>query len=160
MCLDYNWDISHFNNSASYCHTYTSIFMYCTLYSCQIVMKLNFRIRFSKNARISNFFKIRPLGAQLFHTDRRKDGQTRRSEQSLFEILWTRLNLSSDEEIQVCLKYDHNWINMPIPVAERSKAWVCSLSPAGIARSNPAGGMDVCLLWLFCVCQVEVSATD
>ena len=36
-------------------------------------------------------------------------------------------------------------------MAERSKAWVCSRSPAGIAGSNPAGGMDVC--------QVEVSAT-
>ena len=34
----------------------------------------------------------------------------------------------------------------PIPVAERSKAWVCSRSPTGIAGSNPAGGMDVCLL--------------
>ena len=32
----------------------------------------------------------------------------------------------------------------PIPVAERSKAWVCSRSPAGIAGLNPAGGMDVC----------------
>ena len=31
-------------------------------------------------------------------------------------------------------------------VAERSKAWVCSRSPARIAGSNPAGGMDVCLL--------------
>jgi hypothetical protein len=29
-------------------------------------------------------------------------------------------------------------------VAERSKAWVCSRSPAGIAGSNTAGGMDVC----------------
>ena len=37
-------------------------------------------------------------------------------------------------------------ILMPIPVVERSKAWVCSHSPAGIAGSNPAGGMDVCLL--------------
>jgi hypothetical protein len=46
--------------------------------------------------------------------------------------------------------------NSPIPVAERSKAWICSLSPAGIVGSNPARGMDVCLL---CVCQVEVSAT-
>jgi hypothetical protein len=44
-------------------------------------------------------------------------------------------------------------------VAERSKAWVCSRSPAGIAGSNPAGGMDVCLLCVLCVCQVEVSAT-
>ena len=36
--------------------------------------------------------------------------------------------------------------NNPIPVAEWSKAWICSRSPAGIAGSNPAGGMDVCLL--------------
>jgi hypothetical protein len=34
----------------------------------------------------------------------------------------------------------------PIPVGKRSKAWVCSCSPAGIVGSNPAGGMDVCLL--------------
>ena len=34
----------------------------------------------------------------------------------------------------------------PIPEAERSKAWVCSRSPAGIAGSNSAEGMDVCLL--------------
>ena len=38
---------------------------------------------------------------------------------------------------------------MPIPVAERSKAWVCGRSLVGIAGSNPAGGMDVCLVWLF-----------
>ena len=37
-------------------------------------------------------------------------------------------------------------LSMPIPVAERSKAWVCSHSPAGIAGSNPAEGMAVCLL--------------
>ena len=35
---------------------------------------------------------------------------------------------------------------MPIPVAVRSKAGVCGLSLTGIAGSNPAGGMDVCLL--------------
>ena len=29
-------------------------------------------------------------------------------------------------------------------MADRSKAWVCNRSPAGIAGSNPAGGMDVC----------------
>ena len=34
----------------------------------------------------------------------------------------------------------------PIPVAKRSKPWVCSCSPAGIAGSNPAGDMGVCLL--------------
>jgi hypothetical protein len=31
-------------------------------------------------------------------------------------------------------------------VAEQSKAWVCGRSLAGTAGSNPAGGMDVCLL--------------
>jgi hypothetical protein len=33
-----------------------------------------------------------------------------------------------------------------IPVAERYKARVCGLLLARIAGSNPAGGMDVCLL--------------
>ena len=35
-------------------------------------------------------------------------------------------------------------------MAERSKEWVCSRSPAGIAGSNPAGVMDVCVV---CVVQ-------
>ena len=35
----------------------------------------------------------------------------------------------------------------PIPVAARSKACVCCHSIGGIAGSNPADGMDVCLLW-------------
>ena len=34
---------------------------------------------------------------------------------------------------------------MPIPVAERTKACVCSRSPAEIAGSNPSEGMDVCV---------------
>jgi hypothetical protein len=37
-------------------------------------------------------------------------------------------------------------LRKPIPVAARSKALVCGRSHAGIAGSNPAGGMDVCLL--------------
>ena len=36
--------------------------------------------------------------------------------------------------------------NEPVPVAARSKAWVCGRSPAEIVGSNPTGGMDVCLL--------------
>jgi hypothetical protein len=35
---------------------------------------------------------------------------------------------------------------LPIPVAASSKAWVYGRSFAGIAGSNPAEGMDVCLL--------------
>jgi hypothetical protein len=34
----------------------------------------------------------------------------------------------------------------PIPVAARSKAWVSGRSLTGIVGSNPAYGMDVCLL--------------
>jgi len=40
---------------------------------------------------------------------------------------------------------------MPIPKAARSKMWVCGRSPAEIVGSNPAGGMEVCLLWVLCV---------
>jgi hypothetical protein len=47
----------------------------------------------------------------------------------------------------------------PIWAAARYKAWVCGRSLAGIAGSNPTGGMDVCLVWVLRVCQVEVSAT-
>ena len=48
---------------------------------------------------------------------------------------------------------------MPIPMAARSKAWVCGRSLAGIAGSNPARG-HVCLSVVSVVCcPVEVSAT-
>ena len=37
---------------------------------------LIFLDRFSKNTPISNFMKIRPVGTELFHADRRTDGRT------------------------------------------------------------------------------------
>jgi hypothetical protein len=40
---------------------------------------------------------------------------------------------------------------LPVPVAARSKTWVCGCSLAGMEGSNSAGGMDVCLLWVLCV---------
>ena len=40
---------------------------------------------------------------------------------------------------------------MPNPNVTRSKAWIYGRSFAGIADSNPAGGMDVCLLLVPCV---------
>ena len=40
---------------------------------------------------------------------------------------------------------------MPVAVAARSKAWVCSRSFAGVAGSNTARGMDVCVLGALCV---------
>ena len=45
---------------------------------------------------------------------------------------------------------------MTIPVAGRSKAWVCGRSLAGIAGSNHAE-IIVCFVNILC-CQVEVSA--
>jgi len=34
----------------------------------------------------------------------------------------------------------------PVPVAARSKAWVCGRAPAGNMGLNLAGGIDACLL--------------
>jgi len=51
--------------------------MYGTSYSWQILMKLIFFDRFFFfNTQISNFMEIRPVGAELFHTDERTDRQT------------------------------------------------------------------------------------
>jgi len=38
----------------------------------------------------------------------------------------------------------------PITAVARPTAWVCGSSLAGIAGSNPAGSMDICLLWVLC----------
>ena len=43
------------------------------------------------------------------------------------------------------------WLRLYNIIAERYKARVYGRSLAGIAFSNPAGGMDVCLSWAFCV---------
>ena len=51
-------------------------------------------------------------------------------------------------------------IFMPVPVAARSKAWVCGRSLAGIAGSNFTQDMDVWLLWLLCVCQSFLRRAD
>jgi hypothetical protein len=40
---------------------------------------------------------------------------------------------------------------LSIPVAVRSKAWVYGRSLTGIVGSNPAEGLDVCLLCVLCV---------
>jgi len=38
------------------------------------------------------------------------------------------------------------YVTVPIPVAARSKVQFCCRLFAGTGGSNPAGGMDICLL--------------
>jgi hypothetical protein len=48
---------------------------------------------------------------------------------------------------------------VPIPVAARSKAWVCGRSVAGIAGSNPTKGHGCRSFVSLMCCQTEVSAS-
>jgi len=47
-----------------------------TPHSCQIVMNIEFSRNTLKYPQISNFMKIRLVGAEFFHTDIRTDRQT------------------------------------------------------------------------------------
>ena len=47
-----------------------------------------------------------------------------------------------------------------VPVAARSKAWVCGRSPAEIVGSNPTGDHGCMSVASVVCCQVEVSATS
>ena len=51
------------------------VFHVSTRYSCQILIKLEFS-RHTFEKQIPNFMKIRPMGAQLFHADRKTNRQT------------------------------------------------------------------------------------
>ena len=65
-----------------------------------------------------------------------------------FTVKFTNQSTHYFEKVQRNVK-NKAWLVqliMPVPVAARSKAWVCSRSPAEIVGSNPTGGMDVCLL--------------
>ena len=44
---------------------------------------MNFRYRFSKNIKIPNSMKVRPVGAELFIADRRAVRQTDRHDEAL-----------------------------------------------------------------------------
>jgi len=48
---------------------------------------------------------------------------------------------------------------MLVPVAARSKVWVCGRSPAEIVGSNPTGGHGYLSVVSVVRCQVGVSAT-
>ena len=54
-------------------HFFLVVFMYSTIFSCLILMNLNFSHSFSNDAQILNFMKIRPVGGELVHADSRTD---------------------------------------------------------------------------------------
>jgi len=41
--------------------------------ACQILIELEFSQQIFKNTQISNFMKIHPVGAKLFHADKQMD---------------------------------------------------------------------------------------
>jgi hypothetical protein len=48
--------------------------MYCTRYSCQILIEMDFSWQIFES--YLNFIKIHPVGAELFHEDRQTDRHT------------------------------------------------------------------------------------
>ena len=52
------------------------VFSQSTRYSCRILLNSKFVDRFWKNTQMSNFIKIRTVGAEVFHVYGRTEGQT------------------------------------------------------------------------------------
>ena len=48
----------------------------------------------------------------------------------------------------------------PVPVAARSKAWVCCRLLAGIAGSNPAVGMMSVVSVVCCLCEGPIAHSE
>ena len=72
----YNFHLEHFfilRRGERCYNTCVLVLFERTRYSCPILMKLEFSIRFSKNTQISNFMKLRPVEDELFHA---ADSQT------------------------------------------------------------------------------------
>jgi len=71
---------------------------------------------------------------------------------NLFTLPWVKTQIVQPivyfDWVIHCYWVTTKWL---IPVAARSKAWVCGLCIGGTAGSNPGGDMDVCLLWKLCV---------
>jgi hypothetical protein len=69
------WNISPLKNWARYDQKCVLVFKYSIRYSCQILVKLEFSHHiFEKYSNMSNFMKIRPVGAVLLYAVRRTDG--------------------------------------------------------------------------------------
>jgi hypothetical protein len=76
-------------------------------------------------------------------------------------MLWSKIIL---EIMYTCVTYFvKKYINLQTYMAERgkstSKEWFCSRWLPEIAGSNPAGSMDICLLWMWCFVPEEAFVT-
>jgi hypothetical protein len=58
-----------------------------------------------------------------------------------------RVRVKTGQAIQLSIFYS---VTTPVPVAVWSKVRACGISLAGIAGSNPAGVIDVCILLVLC----------
>ena len=70
------WNISHFKNTSARCyHNCRNAFLEIANFSCHVLITLGFsrQIYEKKQVKISNFMKIRPMGAELFVADGRAD---------------------------------------------------------------------------------------
>ena len=69
---------------------------------------------------------------------------------SLFIPATAHQSKGRDSSVGIATRYrlDGPGIESPIPVAVRSKAWVCGRPLAGIVGSNPTGVMDVCVVFV------------
>ena len=80
MCFDflYNLCLKYFSFNIKFCEISKTD---TVLYKVPVIFVrfqriLNFLGRYSRSTQISNFMKIRPVGAELFYADGRMDGQT------------------------------------------------------------------------------------
>jgi hypothetical protein len=64
-------------NVTEYCHTCKNVFMHSSRYSNRILMKREFSRQIFEKKHMSEFIKIRPVGAELFHTDDRRTERRR-----------------------------------------------------------------------------------
>jgi hypothetical protein len=71
-------NVSHStNNSATHYHNCTPAFTQSSRYSSQISIKLEYFQTDFLDSQMSNFIKIRPVGAQLFHAEGQTDTTNR-----------------------------------------------------------------------------------
>jgi hypothetical protein len=100
------WNISHpKKNWAIYFQKYTWVFTSSTLYSCPILMKLEFTEIFSKSIRMLNFMKILPVGAGLFYGNRRTYILHNEANCRFYEIVKARNKNQAYRDIKIHKQY-------------------------------------------------------